>query len=305
MSLLSRRLLVVTGKGGVGKSTVTAALALAAAARGGKVLVCEVNTDERISALLGARPVGAEIGPLAPGVEAVVIRPREAMREYALMQLKVRALYNVVFENRLVARFLRFIPSLSELVMLGKILFHVRQERWDLVLVDAPATGHGIAFLRVPRALCETLPAGPMRREAEWMQQLLEDPAVTAVNLVSLPEELAITETLELADALHQVLELPPGHAFLNRFVEPRFSRMERDVLAGASSARLDALAAAAQAWSGRADRAAAHLARLQGGLHMPVTPLPQLAPRTDFGREEVEALAARIGEAIAGGRAA
>jgi anion-transporting ArsA/GET3 family ATPase len=170
--LFEKRLLVVIGKGGVGKSTISAALALAAARRGKRVLVCELNTQERISALLEAEPVGAEIGQVAPGIDAVDIRPREAMREYALMVLRFRAIYDAVFENRFVRHFLRAIPSLAELVMLGKVLYHVGETgpggrpRYDLVILDSPATGHGVSLLRLPQVLVETVPPGLMADEA-------------------------------------------------------------------------------------------------------------------------------------------
>ena len=119
------------------------------------------------------------------------------------MVVKVRAIYQAVFENRVVRFFLRAVPSLSETLMLGKILHEARSEshgrpRWDLVVVDAPATGHAVQLLGVPRALLDTVPGGPLRRDAEWMQALLSDPVRTAVALVSLPEEMPVTETAEL-----------------------------------------------------------------------------------------------------------
>ncbi|HEX7622605.1 MAG TPA: ArsA-related P-loop ATPase, partial [Anaeromyxobacteraceae bacterium] len=170
-ALLDRRLLVVTGKGGVGKSSMSAALALLAARRGQRVLVCEVNAHERVAPMLGALPSGPEIRQVRPRLFTVNVQPREAMREYGIMTLKFRSLYDAVFENRVTRYFLRAIPSLSELVMLGKILYEARAEergqpRWDLVVLDAPATGHAVQLLGVPAALLETLPPGPLRRDA-------------------------------------------------------------------------------------------------------------------------------------------
>ena len=189
--LLDRRLVVVTGKGGVGKSTVSAALAVLAARRGKRVLVAEVDARERVAPLLGGRPSGPVVRQVVPGISTVNVDPRHALEEYALMVVKVRALYQAVFENRVVRFFLRAVPSLAETLMLGKILHEARSEsggrpRWDLVVVDAPATGHAVQLLGVPRALRDTVPAGPLRRDADWMQALLEDPARTAVTLVSL-----------------------------------------------------------------------------------------------------------------------
>src|SRR5437660_7956923 len=115
--LLDRRLLVVTGKGGTGKSMLSAALALAASARGKRVLVCEVTARERVSEFFGRGPSGTEIHELAPRVFSVHVRPREAMREYALMTLRHKTIYNAVFENRVVRYFLNAAPSLPEIAM--------------------------------------------------------------------------------------------------------------------------------------------------------------------------------------------
>ena len=180
--LLDRRLVVVTGKGGVGKSTVAAALAMLAARRGKRVLVAEVDARERVAPMLGGRPSGPVVRLVLPGISTVNVDPRHALEEYALMVVKVRAIYQAVFENRVVRFFLRAVPSLAETLMLGKILHEARSRgatgspRWDLVIVDAPATGHAVQLLGVPKALLDTVPAGPLRRDAEWMQALLTDP---------------------------------------------------------------------------------------------------------------------------------
>ena len=152
--LLDRRLVVITGKGGTGKSTLSAALALAASRRGKRVLVCEVTARERVSELFGRPPSGPVIHELVPNLFSVHVRPAEAMREYALMILRYETLYNLVFENKVVRYFLNAAPSLAEIVMLGKVAWHAGREmehgrpRWDLVVLDAPATGHGLTFLR-------------------------------------------------------------------------------------------------------------------------------------------------------------
>src|SRR5256886_10756872 len=144
---LDRRLVVVTGKGGTGKSSISAALALAAARRGKKVLVCEVVAKERVADLFGRPPSGTEIRQLLPNLYSVHVRPREAMREYALMILKYQTLYRLAFENAAARHFLAPAPSLAEIVLLGKDWGHATQEmergppRWDLAGLDAPATG--------------------------------------------------------------------------------------------------------------------------------------------------------------------
>lgn len=300
MSILGRRLLVVSGKGGVGRSTVAAALALVAASRGKRVLVCEINTKERIPALLGARPPAHDIGPLVPGIDGVMVRPHEAMREYAIMQLRFEALYKAVFENRFVSRFLRFIPSLAELVMLGKVLHHVRQGRWDLVILDAPATGHGISFLRVPAVILETVPPGALRNDTRWMHDLLIDPAATAVNFVALPEELPVNETVELWTATRDVLGMAGGVVFLNRCFEPRFTPEERELLAAPhADVLLEAAARAARTHGLRSDRTAGYRERLIREVPLPLISIPFVPPEGDFGRLDVEHVARAIGAVL------
>ena len=149
-------------------------------------------------------------------MSTVNVTPHEAMREYGLMVLKFRTIYDAVFENRLVRYFLRVVPSLAELVMLGKILHEARAEergrpRWDLVIVDAPATGHAVQLLRVPAALVDTVPGGPLRHDAEWMQELLVDPARTSLAIVTLPEEMPVNEAIELDAEVRSVLGIHRG----------------------------------------------------------------------------------------------
>lgn len=229
-----QRLLIVSGKGGVGKSTVAAALASRLARQGLKTLVCEVNSPrERIAPLLGRPGVGPAITPIGENLWAVNVEPAEAMREYALMVLRFESIYRAVFENRLVRYFLRFIPSLQELVMLGKILFHLQERdgagryRFDRIVVDAPATGHAITFLHVPQVVLDTVPPGPLARDAERMRDLLVDPRTTAAVLVSLPEEMPINETVELARALSQRVRVTPRVVVLNGFIPRRFDPEE------------------------------------------------------------------------------
>jgi Mrp family chromosome partitioning ATPase len=296
-ALLDRRLVVVTGKGGVGKSSVAAALALVAARRGKRVLVAEVNAQERVAPLLGAPPAGSTVRPAVPGISTVNVDPRHALEEYAMMVVKVRAIYQAVFENRVVRFFLRVIPSLAETLMLGKILHEARAEdhgrrRWDLVVVDAPATGHAVQLLSVPSALLDTVPAGPLRRDAQWMRELLVDRDRTALSMVALPEEMPVSETIDL-DARVRELDIPRGPVFLNAMPERRLSGEELArirPLAG-DPPPLGPAAAASVLLEDRAARAEEHAARLRGAVPLPTVVLPLLAVDR-WGREAVERLA-------------
>jgi anion-transporting ArsA/GET3 family ATPase len=229
------------------------------------------------------------------------VTPREAMREYGTMVLKFKTVYDAVFENRVVRYFLRVIPSLSELVMLGKILHEVRSEdhgrpRWDLVVVDAPATGHAVQLLRVPAVLLDTVPTGPLRRDAEWMQALLLDPAVTSVVIVTLPEEMPVNEAIELDRAVQGTLRMRREAIVVNAMPEKRFSPEERSILAEARGdpAPLGPAATAAYLQALRWEESERHVARLRKEVAGSPVLVPLLA-RERWDRGAVDAVAAAL----------
>lgn len=299
--LLARRLVVVTGKGGVGKSSVAAALALRAARRGQRVLVCEVNAQERIAPLLGAAPGSTRVRELLPGLHALNVTPHEALREYGLRVVKFQTVYDAVFENRMVRHFLRIVPSFAELVMLGKILHEARstedaRSRWDLVIMDAPATGHAVQLLRVPQALLDAVPPGPLRHDAEWMNALLHDPERTGIVTVALPEEIPVNETIELDAEIRSVLGMPRAALVVNAMPSARFGAADVPTLGGLTTSPdpLGAAARAAALAAMRRERAEHALARLREAVPLPGAVLP-MVPSVRWGREAVEQLAAAL----------
>jgi anion-transporting ArsA/GET3 family ATPase len=293
-SLSDKRLLIVTGKGGVGKTTIATALALDAARRGKRTLVCEVNTKERVSQLLGKPEVGPEITSLEENLWAVNVRPQEALREYALMVLKFESIYSAVFENRVVRYFLRFIPSLQELVLLGKILYHLKEKRpdgswrFDCIVIDAPATGHAITFLSVPQVIVDTVPPGALSNDATWMRDMLVDQRTTAAVLVSLPEELPVNETLELHQALVNRVKLAPQLVVLNGFIEGRFTA---DDATTAASPLVKELMRAHSARARLSQTSKETLAKLA----LPVVTVPRIFV-PDFGRAAIEQIVKELG---------
>jgi len=227
----------VVGKGGVGKTAVSGALALAAAAEGKRVLVAMCNAKDRLSYMLETGPIGPHIQRLMPRIEAVNMEPGAALEEYGLLVLRMRALYKVVFENRFVSAFLRGTPGIDAWAMLGKAQYHAREkdpdgrDRYDIVIVDAPATGHGLDLLRVPRVILDVAPPGLLRREAERANELFQDPERSGVLLVTLPEEMPSTETVELHAALRDELQLPVCGLVINQVLPQLFNDAEHDEL--------------------------------------------------------------------------
>jgi anion-transporting ArsA/GET3 family ATPase len=299
-ALLDRRLVVVTGKGGTGKSTISAALALAASRRGKKVLVCEVVARERVADFFGKPPSGTQIRELFPNLYSVHVRPREAMREYALMTIKFETLYKLAFENAAARYFLAAAPSLAEIVMLGKVWWHAARDmergrpRWDLVILDAPATGHGLTFLTVPEVFLRLVQEGPLARDMRGMQSLLADAQKCSVCVVTLPEEMPANEAVELDRAL-QKHGFPAGPLFLNAYFSSRFSPPElAQVTRGGPL-----LAAAGEAADNHESRAALSLhyeAVLREAVQRKLQPVPFLFER-GFGLQAIE----KIGQAIEG----
>jgi anion-transporting ArsA/GET3 family ATPase len=237
LDLESRRFLFVTGKGGVGKTTVSAALALAMAKRGKRVLVTMCNTKERLSALLGTPPIGDDVVQVAERVSAVNIDPERALREYGELVLKVKALTNLVFDNKYVKTFFRATPGLYEWSMLGKAWFHTTEKladgsnRFDVVLFDAPATGHGMDMLRVPKVILDVVPPGVLRRDAEAAWEMFKDPKRSGVVVVTLPEEMPAQETIELTSAITGELHLPIARLVINGVIPAIFTPDERELL--------------------------------------------------------------------------
>ncbi len=236
-TFVDKRFLIVTGKGGVGKTTVCAAEALALAAKGKRVLVAMCNAKERLSAMLGSDLIGETVANVAPNIWAVNINPEKALEEYGLLALKSRVLYKLLFDNKYVRTFFHAVPGMSEWTMLGKAWWHTTETRpdgswlYDVVILDAPATGHGLDMLRVPKVIVDVVPSGLLRRDAEIAWKFFQDPKSTAVILVTLPEEMPTSETIELAAALTNELHLPIGKVVVNGVLPPLFSRDERAAL--------------------------------------------------------------------------
>jgi anion-transporting ArsA/GET3 family ATPase len=228
-ALFSKRLLIFSGKGGVGKSTITAATAVAAARAGKRVLIVEIGEHEAISRIFAVPPVGYGGGTVyrphsaaAPPISAMSVTALEALREYAMRTVKFQMIYNAVFDNPVVRYFTAAAPGLEELNVLGKIESLHREviapapnARYDLMLLDAPSTGHALAFFQAPPMALRMSPPGAIHAMLQKMWNLLIDPHRTALNIVTRPEDMPVNESIEF-DAAATALGIPRGVLIVN-----------------------------------------------------------------------------------------
>jgi anion-transporting ArsA/GET3 family ATPase len=299
--LLDKRLVVVTGKGGVGKSTVALALALAAAREGKRTILCEVASQEHLSHVFHRAQVGFREVEMADNLWAISIDPDEAMREYVLLQLKVKAMRDLLFRSRVFTYLAAATPGLKELVTIGKIWElalddrKVKQGRkYDLVILDAPATGHGVGFLQTPRTFANVARVGMIRQQADALDGFLRDPRRTGVAIVALPEEMAVNETTALERGLEGDVGVHVDRIFLNGLYPERFSPDETEQLGGLAANGDGAVRAAGRAGVSESRRARAQreqVARLEELTEAPLTSLPFLF-EPQLGVEEIGMLA-------------
>ncbi|MGB0617906.1 MAG: ArsA family ATPase [Myxococcota bacterium] len=223
-SLLDHRLIIVTGKGGVGKTTVACLLAEAARRAGQRVLLAETAPIEAVAARFERHPapLGYEGRELRPGLHAIRIDPHEALAHYVRLQTGLGLVTDRILASETFQQLLEAAPGWRELILLGK-LWHAEQSLYaarpvyDLIVVDAPATGHGLTFLDVPRVAQQAVRAGPLARHAGWVEELVHDRERTLLLPVTLPEELPARETVELVTRAREELDIGVDRIVVNR----------------------------------------------------------------------------------------
>jgi Oxyanion-translocating ATPase len=222
-SLFKRKLWIVTGKGGVGKTTLTAALGLFAASQGFRTLVVETHGLTHLGEILEKGRVGYEPARVRENLYLVQLTAEQAFEEYVLQQVKLKVIYNTVFNNRYVRHFIDAAPGLHELLTIGKIWSLVSsppgfgpKKNFDLVIVDAPATGHGLSLLTVARVVADAVRIGPLKSKAEEILQLLQNSSLTMTWLATLPEEMPVNEALEMAEKLESEAKVQLGPVLMN-----------------------------------------------------------------------------------------
>jgi anion-transporting ArsA/GET3 family ATPase len=283
--LFDRRLIFVTGKGGVGKSTVATALGLVGARRGLRTIVAELASQERVGQAFDRRGRTFEEVELAENLFTISVDSQFAMEEY--LRVKTGAVGQALGQSRLFNAFAMATPGMRELLSVGKLWELAQHERrsdggevYDLVIVDSPAAGHGVGILRTPRTFAEIARVGPIAHQAGVIAATIADRAFTAIVAVATPEEMPVNETLWLRDALAEE-QLTLDATIANACYPQRFTTRERTALAKARKRTAHPLTGAAlgAALSEHARMTAqrAQLARLREGLAAEVVELPYL----------------------------
>lgn len=310
--LFDRRLILVLGKGGVGRSTVSASIAAECAGRGRRTLLYQANANDRFAEIFGAEPIDTEIRRIAKNLYSVNTNPGAALEEYGLMVLKFRRVYNLVFENRLIKAFIRAVPGMEDYAILGKAWFHTTETKggravWDTLVFDMPASGHSLSMLRIPGVITRTVPEGPLTRDAKKLAALLGDQERTGVVLVTLAEEMPTNEATELAGVVTGELGISIDSLVVNQLYPDRFPAggPARDVIdALARAAALDPELAVAGRQAGmtqaRREIQLAYLEELGRRIDAPQTELPFLFTGS-IGRGEVESLRTLLTRSIDG----
>jgi anion-transporting ArsA/GET3 family ATPase len=201
------QLTVILGKGGVGRTTIATSMGLAYAKLGYKCLVVETSGKQRVPEFFGCEGKGYEPVMVQENLYSCMVQWQDALKEYGLMKLRFRSIYKIVFENPFVSALIQAVPGISEILVLGKLLFVATHGLKDLgfvpkVVVDAPATGHSIALLNAPTAVIKTVPEGAMRDETINIQRLLQDKGFSRFYVVATPEEMPVVEAKEILDVL-------------------------------------------------------------------------------------------------------
>ena len=281
LPLAAQRLIVITGKGGVGKTTVTAAFAQAAAAARRRVLAVEVGPG-RLGALLGAATVSHEPTRVGPRLAVARLEPEAVLGDFVLSALRLRLLARRLLESTTFQVLAAAAPGLPELLVLHRVAGWLEERRlgrpaYDLVLLDAPASGHSLPLLAAPRTLGALARFGPVATLLRNMERMLHDPATTLVCLVTTPEELAVRETLELHQELDVGLGLSVGPPILNAVPRRRFT--PTDVAALAALDPNDPHVIAARFHLERRRQAQAQYATLRRTLGVSPVRLPLLFP--------------------------
>jgi anion-transporting ArsA/GET3 family ATPase len=278
-ALLDRRLLFVTGKGGVGKTTVAAGLALLASQHGKRTLVGEVDAKGNLADFYEVPPTNFDAREIAPNLFAMSMQTEESLKEYLRLQLKIPLIARMGPLARTFDFVAQAAPGVKEVLIIGKFLWEVRERHYDLVVVDGAATGHAVAQLAAPQGIREMVKVGLVRDQTGWMLDILGNPDLTGAVIVASPEEMPVNETLELAGRIREETNVDLASVIVNRVLPELFGRGEEEVfdrlkepaaaeaLAAAVGGSVTAVLDGAELAVTLRRTRAGHLARLREGL--------------------------------------
>ncbi len=295
LDFLEKRVLFVTGKGGVGKSTVAIAIGIRAALEGKRAIVVEVSATENASRIFRQEDVGFKEIEMANDLWAISIDPEDSMREYVLLQLKVKAMRDLLFRSRMFTYLAAATPGLNELVTIGKIWELAQLDRkvkhgrkYDLVIVDSPATGHGISFLQSPRTFANIARVGPIHNQAKELQEMINNHDHTGSVIVSLPEEMPVNETANLEAELNDDVNVSVDRVIMNSLYPERYTAKDLKVIKHLGKSKEPEVRAAARAALSQCIRTESQqeqLDRLKAMVDAPISTLPFIfKPEIDLG---------------------
>jgi len=320
--LFDRRVLLVTGKGGVGKTTIAVGLAIAARNRGLNVLLVQLGRADNVGPIFNKVIPTYKETQVESGLSVMIVEPYLALHEYLVKSLKVRMVVDWFLENRVIQYLTQAAPGWRELITIGKIwqleqmtVGYQNKPKYDLIVVDAPATGHGISFLRVPSIILNTLKFGPVRQHTMAVQKLLLDSSRTLLLGVTLPEEMPVNEVVEIVQAAKKTLHIPYGATIVNAFTPPLADKKTRALieklrknktamaaLSKAVPGGTEPLLAALKARDARSEMSQTYLAETKkriGGVILTVPHFPEM----EHDRESMEQIAAVFDGQIERGR--
>ena len=305
-ALFDKRILFVTGKGGVGKTTVALALGIEAARAGKRTIVCEVSSQESAARIFGHRDIGFNEVELREDLYAISIDPDQSMREYLELQLPMKAMSDLLYRSKIFSYLAAATPGLREMVTIGKIWELALDERktrsaqsYDLVIVDAPATGHGIGLMQSPKTFADIAKVGPMANQASTINRTITNHKRAGVVIVALPEEMPVNESATLETELIDKIGIAVDRVYMNALYPERFSEGEIERIEAATDDAAGPTASALGAAIDEHRRAGAHreqLGRLRDLVRTDVEELPFVfTPR--LGVAELDLLADEIGK--------
>jgi anion-transporting ArsA/GET3 family ATPase len=310
VDLLDRELLFVTGKGGVGKTSIAAALAQLGARAGKRTLVCEMDAKGALAGAFDTTALEFEPRKLAPDLYAMEMNTEDSLKEYLRLFVKVP----LVGRIGPLARTFDFVadaaPGVKEILAVGKLAYEVRERHYDLVVVDAEATGHIVAQIGAPRVIEQLVKVGMVRDQTRWISEILEDPRRTGVVIVTTPEEMPVSETIDLIGRLDQESGVAPSAIVANRVLPALFDRRQTEVvdrldevepvLVEIAGPGVREVLAAAHVTEARRRVGSRHLERLRAEIPagLPVLYVPELFTRST-GRRVVSLVASSLAEEL------